>query len=165
LSPEFLASDVAVPAVEVAVNVTAPRIPEVAVRTFAPAEGPSVQDPTVAMPDESVTTVAPVTDPPPLVTENVTDSPAIGDPRWSLMTTDGGGNTAEPATPLIDVDELAEIVVATAGPASPPPQPRMPSRRNVDASRCVPTEKPFAMTTIPSSGLEQCCRNGRMNRI
>ena len=163
MSPEFFASDVAAPAVEVAVNVTPARVPDVAVRTFAPAEGPSVQDPTVATPDASVTTVAPETEPPPLVTENVTDSPAIGDPRWSLTTTDGGGDTADPATPLIDVDELAEIVVATAGPASPPPQPRKASRRNVDASRCVLTEKPFAMTTIPASGLERCSRKCRMN--
>ena len=43
-----------------------------AVNVFTPAVAPSVQLPTVAIPDSLVVCEAPVTDPPPVATENVT---------------------------------------------------------------------------------------------
>ena len=97
MSPPFLVIEAAAPAVAVALNETLVRLPELALRTFAPADGPSVHDPTVAMPAAFVTAVAPVTDPPPDVTEKVTDTPDVGLPFASLMMTDGGTGTALPA--------------------------------------------------------------------
>jgi hypothetical protein len=70
-------------AAPVAVNVAG--LPEeivaplaVAVSVFAPAVGPRVQEPTVAMPWAFVVAVAPVTLPPPDATAKVTVTPANG---------------------------------------------------------------------------------------
>ena len=143
MSPPFLASDVAVPAVDVAVNETAVRLPDAAVRTFAPAEGPSVHEPTVAMPAASVTALAPATNPPPVVIENDTGCPAIGAPRWSRTITDGDGETAEPAMPLNVVDEFAESVVATGGAVPSPLQLMKPTRSSEETRRVAVTENLF----------------------
>ncbi len=97
MSPAFFASDAAAPARDVAVNETAVRDPDVAVRTFAPTAGPSVHPPTVAIPDAFVTAVPPVTDPPPDATANVTDTPEAGLPFASFIRTEGGVDTALPA--------------------------------------------------------------------
>lgn len=94
---------------------TAVSNPEVALRTFAPVTGPSVHEPTVAMPVASVVTVAPEIDPPPLTTAKVTGTPPIGDPFWSFTITEGGGVTGSPATPVTEVEEFAASVVATGG--------------------------------------------------
>lgn len=102
------------PTVPVALNVT-DRDPEVAVNAFAPAVLPSVHPPTAAMPEASVTTVAPVIVPPPEVTLNVTVAPGNGSPFWSCTTTAGAGDTDVPTTAEIVVAELAVIVVATNG--------------------------------------------------
>ena len=78
--------DPAVVAVAVAVNVTtrsasallpiAEAAPAtVAVSVFVPAEFPSRQLPTVAIPDASVVCVGPVIDPPPVATAKVTVTP------------------------------------------------------------------------------------------
>jgi hypothetical protein len=101
--------------VDVAVKETLASVPEVALRTFAPVTGPSVHEPTVAIPEPLVVTVAPETEPPPLTTANVTGAPSIGDPFWSVTTTEGGGVTTVPATPVTDVEEFAASVVATDG--------------------------------------------------
>jgi hypothetical protein len=69
-----------------------------AVREFNPATVPSVQPPTVATPDAFVVTEPPVREPPPLVTTNVTGTPAIAAPRWSFTMTEGSSVTAAPAT-------------------------------------------------------------------
>lgn len=52
--------------VAVAMNVTAVNPATVAVNWFVPGAGPSVQPPTVAMPELLVVCVAPVTEPPPI---------------------------------------------------------------------------------------------------
>jgi len=139
LSPAFLASEAAAPAVDVAVKATPVSVPEVASRTFAPVTGPSVHEPTVAMPEALVVTVAPDTDPPPLTTAKVTLAPPIGDPFWSLTKTEGGGVTTPPATPGTEVEEFAASVVATEGstegPVVSPLQLMEASRRNAEASR------------------------------
>jgi hypothetical protein len=71
---------VAAPAAPVAVNVTGEpeSDPDVAVSVFAPAVSPRVHAGDVAMPSESsvVTVVGVPTEPPPLATANVTDTPA-----------------------------------------------------------------------------------------
>jgi len=125
--------------VDVAVKATPVIVPEVASRTFAPVTGPSVHEPTVAMPEALLVTVACDTDPPPLTTVKVTVAPPIGDPFWSFTTTDGGGATTAPATPVTEVDEFAASVVATegssGGPVVSPLQLMEASRRNAEASR------------------------------
>jgi hypothetical protein len=83
--------------VAVAVKETLESVPEVAVRTFAPVTGPSVHEPTVAMPEAFVTAVPLVTDPPPDATAKVTDTPDVGLPLASFTITDGGIGTALPA--------------------------------------------------------------------
>jgi hypothetical protein len=135
-----------VPATDVAVKETALSVPEVALSTFAPIVGPSVQEPTLAIPEEFVVAVAPETEPPPLMTENVTVAPASGEPFWSLTTTDGGGETATPATPVSAVAELAASEVGTrttVGVVSPPLQPTNAKRMNAEASRAATTEDFF----------------------
>ena len=107
------------PATAVALKVTAVRVPELAVSVFGPAVTPSVHDPTVATPDASVVTVAPVIVPPPPPTVNVTGAPANGSPFWSRTITEGAGVTAVPATPETVVEVFAAIVVAVAGSVFP----------------------------------------------
>ena len=63
---------------------------------FWPAADPMVQLPTVAMPLEFVVAVAPVILPPPAVTANVTDTPAIDCPLAFLTITAGRVATAVP---------------------------------------------------------------------
>jgi hypothetical protein len=142
LSPAFLPSDAAAPATDVAVNETALSVPEVALRTFAPVVGPSVHEPTVAMPLAFVVAVGPETDPPPLTTVNVTSSPATGEPFWSVTTTDGDGETGAPAVPVIDVEELAASDVATSGTAGvlSPLHPTSASRATEETSRALRKE-------------------------
>ena len=93
-------------------NVTPGRLPVVAERVFAPEPVPSVQLPTVAMPDESDVALPPVTVPPPLVTVNVTGAPANGLPLASLTRTDGSSVTCAPDGAVTVVDEFAVILVA-----------------------------------------------------
>jgi hypothetical protein len=80
LSPPFFVIEAGGPAEVVAVNETAERPAELALRTFAPAVVPRVHEPTVAMPEASVTALPPVIDPPPLTTANVIGTPPIADP-------------------------------------------------------------------------------------
>lgn len=60
-----------------------------AVSVFCPAVEPSVQLPTVAIPEPSVVAVAPVIVPPPVPTANVTATPDTTFPTESLTSTDG----------------------------------------------------------------------------
>src|SRR5512145_23239 len=79
-SPALIAMPLAGTAVPVAVKVTGlpASVPDVAVSVWGPAVVPSVQPPTVAMPAAFVVWVAPVTEPPPDVTANVTVTPPTG---------------------------------------------------------------------------------------
>jgi hypothetical protein len=87
------------PGVPVAVNVTGePESPaDVADKVFWPGTGPSVQLPTVAMPEPLVFWLAPVIDPPPPVTANVTATPETAPPCASVTFTAGATGTALPA--------------------------------------------------------------------
>ena len=62
----------------------------VAMMLLLPALAPSVQLPTVAMPCAFVVCVAPVTEPPPVPTANVTRTPATGTLFASFTITLGG---------------------------------------------------------------------------
>ena len=62
----------------------------VAMMLLLPALAPSVQLPTVAMPCAFVVCVAPVTEPPPVPTANVTMTPATGTLFASFTITLGG---------------------------------------------------------------------------
>ena len=70
---------------------------ELAVNEFAPGTAPSVQLPIAAMPDASVVADAPVTEPLPVATANVTDTFATALPCASVTITDGGVVTDVPA--------------------------------------------------------------------
>jgi hypothetical protein len=146
--------------VDVAVKATGLSDPEVASRTFAPATGPSVHEPTVATPDESVVTVAPDTDPPPLTTVKVTVAPPIGNPFWSFTITEGDGVTTAPAAPVRDVAEFAATVVATVAFVDSPPQLMQASRRNAGASRAGPRKSFFTW----SAGVSRARTKMRANR-
>jgi hypothetical protein len=107
---------VAVPDVPVAVNVTGlpPSPPEVAVKVFVPAVVPNTHEFSAAIPDEFVTTEAPVGDeiePPPAVTANTTVTPATGFVP-SVTSTDGAVATAAPATAVWPLPAFAAMVVA-----------------------------------------------------
>ena len=97
--PPFTATCVAAPTVPVAVNVTGEpaRLPLVAVNVLDPTVVPSVQLPTAAMPLVFVVTDALVTEPPPDVTANVTETPETGLPFASVICTLGAVAIAEPA--------------------------------------------------------------------
>ncbi|HVN74204.1 MAG TPA: hypothetical protein VMT44_06405 [Methanoregula sp.] len=99
-SPAFFIICVAGPAVPVAVKVTGDPVKEplVAVSVLVPAVVPNVQLPTVAIPLESVVAEAPVREPPPEPTANVTVTPLTGLLLPSLTITLGGVATAVPAT-------------------------------------------------------------------
>jgi hypothetical protein len=69
--------------------------------------------------------VAPVIDPPPTVTANVTGTPAIGNPLRSFTITDGSfaAATCAPGGAITVVKEFAAIVPAPwTGPDASPPQ-------------------------------------------
>jgi hypothetical protein len=89
LLPALRASVVALPAVPVAVKVTGLplRLPDVAVRVFAPAAVASFHEPTLAMPLASVLAVVAVALP--VRAANVTVTPATGLPNVSATRTDG----------------------------------------------------------------------------
>jgi hypothetical protein len=107
---------------ELAVKTTGGREATVAVTVFEPSAVPSVQLVTVAMPEASVTRVPPVIEPPPLVTANVTVTPANGDPLSSRTMTDGLSCTVVPVEPVSVVAEFALTVAGRGGPdESPPP--------------------------------------------
>jgi hypothetical protein len=112
-SPPFSEIDPAVPDVAVAVKVMtrlaivfdsltafAPGTVTVAVSVFAPGLLPSLQLPTVATPAPSVVCDAPVIDPPPLATANVTAIFGTPLPLVSAILTEGGFATVEPTTAL-----------------------------------------------------------------
>lgn len=133
-SPPDFVRLAAAPGPAVAVNVTGESEPVLAVNVWVPLVVPSVQDPALAAPDEFDTAVAVDTDPPPLVTEKTTVTPATGFPAWLRTTTDGASATAWPTVPVSVVDEVEVMLAATdvtgggggVGP-SPPPPPQEPS--------------------------------------
>src|SRR5436189_203356 len=99
LSPAFFASVVGTGAVAVALNVAGlpVRLVDVAVSVLAPAVVPSVQLVGEAMPLAFVVALPPDTDPPPLATAKVTDTPDTGLLFASVTFTDGATATALPA--------------------------------------------------------------------
>src|SRR5437773_2512618 len=95
--PAWIVSYVAAPAVAVEVKVTGLTVPVEAVSVLLPAVVPRVQAVTTAIPLASVdTAVTGLTAPPPVVTANVTATPATGFLNWSRMSTAGGVVTAVP---------------------------------------------------------------------
>src|SRR5438128_319714 len=90
------------PATPVAVKVTGEpgTLTAAAVIVLRPAVVPRIHEPTVAIPWALVVAVAPVIDPPPIASANVTAMPAIGFASASLMVTDGGTGTAVPTVAL-----------------------------------------------------------------
>ncbi len=84
----------------VAVKVTGDplRPARVAVSVLAPAVVPSLQLPTVAIPEALVVALAPVTEPPPEATAKVTTTPETGLPPASMTLTLGSTATVLPAT-------------------------------------------------------------------
>ena len=73
-------------------------LPLVAVNVFDPAVVPNVQLPTVAMPLAFVVADPLVTEPPPVATANVTETPETALLFASFIRTLGAIATAEPAT-------------------------------------------------------------------
>jgi hypothetical protein len=71
-----------------------------ALRVLAPAVGPRVQLPTVAMPFALVVAAPPVTEPPPLATANATATPLLTFPNASETVTLGATATAVPTVAL-----------------------------------------------------------------
>jgi hypothetical protein len=111
--------------VPVAVNTTGVSAPVEALKVFTPALVPSVHEPTAAIPDASVATLAPVTEPPPLVTAKLTVTPAIGAAFWSVTRTDGAGETTLFAALVSEVLVVATIAVGTGGSTHFPPSQAM----------------------------------------
>src|SRR5437773_1875572 len=118
VSPAWIVSCVAAPAMAVAVNVTGVAVPAVAVSVLAPADVPSVQDVIVAIPLASVmTAVAGLTVPLPDATAKRTGTPAVGLSNWSRTSSAGGVATAVPT--VADCVLPAWIVSCVAWPAVP----------------------------------------------
>jgi len=140
-----------------AVNVTGGRFPVTAETVFAPEPAPSVQLPTVAMPDASVVALPPVTVPPPLVTVNVTGAPANGLPLASLTRTDGSSVSCVPGGAVTVVDEFAVIFAGCLpGPeASPPPQDIWSNRSPTGGSEEAIVRSSFIVANI-SEGKGAC---------
>src|SRR5207247_8809574 len=91
VSPAWIVSCVAAPAMAVAGNVTGVAVPAVAVSVLAPADVPSVQDVIVAIPLSSVLFgVAGLTVPLPDATAKRTGTPAVGLSNWSRTSSAGG---------------------------------------------------------------------------
>src|SRR2546423_11250369 len=91
----------ATPTAPVAVNVAGVPTPvAVADSVLLPAAGPSVQLPTVAIPDAFVVFEVPVAEPPPLSTANATPTPETTLLHWAVTTTLGSTATACPAVAL-----------------------------------------------------------------
>src|SRR5881396_3032439 len=117
VSPAWIVSCVATPAVPVAVNVTGLTVPVEALSVLLPAVVPRVQDVAVAIPLASVVGFSPAMLPPPTPTVNVTATPATGLLNWSRTSTAGGVATAVPA--VADCVSPAWIVSCVAAPAVP----------------------------------------------
>lgn len=109
---------VAAPGVPVAVKVTGDpdSDPDVAVTVFEPAVVPSVHVPAVAMPLLFVVAFAPVMDPPPDATANVTVTPLTGLPAASVTRTAGDTLTADPAVADCPLPAFTAIDAAAPGP-------------------------------------------------
>src|SRR5256884_2635781 len=118
LLPAFNAIWVAAPGAPVAVNVTGlpVRPVAVAVREFAPAAVPSVQEVSAATPLAFVRIgVAGLTLPLPAAGANVTETPATGLLNWSRTITAGGVATAVPTVAVWLLPALGAIDAAAAG--------------------------------------------------
>src|SRR5205809_20342 len=115
VSPAWIVSCVAAPAMAVAVNVTGVAVPAVAVSVLAPADVPSVQDVIVAIPLASVMTAVGLTVPLPDATAKRTGTPAVGLSNWSRTSTAGGMASAVPT--VADCVSPSLIVGCVATPA------------------------------------------------
>jgi hypothetical protein len=111
----------ATPVVPVALNVTGEPLsdPEVALSEFAPELGPSVHEPTVAMPKEFVVAFSPAIEPPPETTANVTDAPDTAFPLASEILTEGAWATAVPTAAVCPLDAGFAIAMVAGGPERP----------------------------------------------
>jgi hypothetical protein len=108
------------PTLPVATKVTAApgNAAVVAVSRFSPTVPPSVQLPTVAVPEASVVAVAPVSDPPPSVTAKVTVTPGTPAPVDVATFTLGFVSTAEPAMAptVVAVTAVRALGTGASGP-------------------------------------------------
>ena len=136
--PTFTAICEAAPTVPVAVNVTGDpvRLPLVAVTVLDPTDVPRVQLPTVAIPLAFVVTDAPVTEPPPDATANVTDTPETGLLLASFTITLGAVATAEPAVADWPLPPFTAICVAA---------PTVPVAVNVNGE---PVSEPLVAVSV-----------------
>ena len=90
---------------------------DVACSVLAPATSPSVQEVSVAMPEESVETeVVGARDPPPPVTVKVTGTPGTGLPPESATRTDGGALTVAAAMALCSSVDTLDMLAAEPWP-------------------------------------------------
>src|SRR5213592_1862696 len=117
VSPAWIVSCVAAPAMAVAVNVTGVAVPAVAVSVLAPADVPSVQDVIVAIPLASVMTAVGFTVPLPDATAKRTGTPAVGLSNWSRTSTAGGVATAVPTVAACVAPAWIVSCVATSAVA------------------------------------------------
>src|SRR5712671_3206260 len=149
--------------VALAVNVRE-RPPAIATSVLVPPFGPSVQLPTVAIPDGFVVVWSPVTVPPPLVTANVTATPPTGDPLWSRSMTDGRSATSAPGAAVSVVEEFAAIVAAELpGPDESPQETwsaRIPAMVNREARLSIS----FIVGNIRESRAASRTKNGQGQR-
>lgn len=129
----------------VAVKMTGVSEPTDAVNVFGPAPAPRLHEPTVAIPDASVVTDPPVTEPPPAVTTKFTDTPAIGTAFWSVTSTDGAGETTLLTAPASDVVVVAASVVGTGGSTELPPSQAMNASATAAAVNLSPIRADFFM--------------------
>ena len=113
----------------------------VAVNVFGPAPGPRVHEPTVAIPEASVATDSPVTEPPPPVTTKFTVTPAIGSAFWSVTSTDGAGETTLLTGPVSDVVVVATTAVGTGGSTVVPPSQAMQASTTAAALDLSPEDR------------------------
>jgi hypothetical protein len=108
-------SSMSKPETAVAANVTGGRDPTRADNSLGPGVAPNTQLPAVATPSEPVVAGDPVTEPPPDVTEKVTETPETGVPAASTTRTAGLTGTAAPAGAVCPSPETA---VTAAGDPS-----------------------------------------------
>jgi hypothetical protein len=104
----------------------------------------------VAIPEESVATDPPVTEPPPPVTTKLTVTPAIGSVFWSVTRTDGGGETVLLASAVSDVLVAATIEVGTGGSTPFPPSHAM--QANTTAAMVDLNATRADLAAYPTSG-------------
>jgi hypothetical protein len=161
LSPAIFVMAATGPAMPVAVKVTGAAPLTDAVSVFVPAVLPSVHEPACAMPVASVVAVAPVTDPLPLATANVTVAPAFACPLLVTMT-DGAVATACATVAFCWSPDL--IASATVGGDVLDPPRTVHPADTMTASAAVPI-RPQARTRMSDSRWWREWHDARTSRV